>query len=108
VNDLDSLFKDRDQILKQVKEMQNGTLKQQSTLRDKEIRLEQLNRQLLSSNEKLNRLHSQQQNKREQVQQRLRELKDEYEILTGERNKIMEKIDHTEKMIKEMEIKVIF
>jgi kinetochore protein Nuf2 len=106
IMELDLLFKDRDQLLRQVKEVQDGTIKQQSTLRDKEIRLEQLNRQLTSTHEKLNRLHSQQQSKREQVQQRLKELKDEYEVLSTERNKIMEKIDHTERLIKEMEVKV--
>lgn len=107
LNDLDDLFRTRDNLNRQIKDLGDNSIKFQSSLRDKENRLEQVNRQLSSAHEKLSKLHSQQQSKREQVQTRLKELRDEYAQLSEERSKVMLKIDQTDKMIKEMEVKVI-
>lgn len=107
LNELDDLFRSRDNLNRQIKDLGENSIKFQSSLRDKENRLEQVNRQLHSAHEKLTMLHSQQQGKREQVQLRLKELRDEYAQLSNERAKIMLKIDQTDKMIKEMEVKVM-
>jgi kinetochore protein Nuf2 len=108
LGDLDELIHNRDGLSRQIKDLSDNSVKFQSSLRDKENRLEQVNRQLSSAHEKLTKLHSQQQGKREQVQLRLKELRDEYGQLSEERSKVMLKIDQSEKMIKEVEVKVIY
>jgi chromosome segregation ATPase len=106
LGELDSLIRTRDELARQVRDCQDMSNRQQSVLREVELRHNQVSRQVASSQEKLTRLHSQQQDKREQVQQRLRCLRQEYSTLTEERTKLAAKMDQTDRLIKDMEAKV--
>jgi chromosome segregation ATPase len=106
--ELEELFKTRNKLVTQTKDLYEQFAKNQSALKNSEILVEQLNRQLGSVSEKLSRLHAQQQAKREQVQERLKALRNDYASLSEERSKLSSKIDHSERVVKELESKVLY
>jgi kinetochore protein Nuf2 len=67
----------------------------------------QMRRQLSSQQEKIDKLNVQQTQKRSVIEESLRSLREEYEVVTKERNAVQDKIDTNERLIKEAETNVL-
>lgn len=66
-----------------------------------------LKRQVFAQQEKVDKLNQQQTAKRDVIEESLKSLHQEYDLISKERQAIQEKIDRNDKLVKEMETKVV-
>lgn len=79
---------------------------QQTAYNDLAIREQQLLRQLAAAQDKLSRLQTQQEQRRQQIGQRLTVLQAEYSQVAEERSRTMAKVEQSEKVVKDFEFKM--
>ena len=99
-------LKKQHEVKSQLQIEQDAIERQQTLLNDSTIREQQLLRQMGAAQEKLSRLQTQQEQRRQQIGQRLKQLQDEYAMVADERTKVILKIEQSEKVIKDFEAKM--
>ncbi len=102
----EAALKKRSEVLNRIQTEQVSIDTQQTDMNELTIREQQLLRQLTAAQDKLSRLQSQQEQRRLQIGQRLKTLQEEYSIVAEERTRVMAKVDQSEKVIKDFEIKM--
>ncbi|ORX86644.1 Nuf2-domain-containing protein [Basidiobolus meristosporus CBS 931.73] len=96
-----------DQALQQVDIEKEEIEKKEAELRDLTIKEQQLNRQLAASQEKINRLQKHQSIKRGSIENKLKSLREEYDVISNERTTVQAKIDDYRRIADEMEAKTV-
>lgn len=102
----EAAWKRADEAQRQCTELRDRAERQRADLRELEQRSGQLKRQHSLAAEKLGKLTSQQELKRQEFAERLTVLRKEYAGLSEERSNLATKMDNTDRIIKEMESKV--
>lgn len=103
---LQSDMRKMDEVLMRVREEKETIERQQIMAKDLAIKETQLNRQMMAAQDKLNRLQKTQQEKREKLHEKLQKLQSEYEVVAQERSAANLKIESSEKMVKDFEVKM--
>ncbi len=102
----DEIVKKRDSLTIQLQDDKEAINKKNVYLKDLELKEQQCKRQLAVSQEKHAKLLQQQEQRRNQIESQLATLRQDYTTLSEERARLINKMDQTEKMIKDMESKV--
>jgi kinetochore protein Nuf2 len=102
----DTMSKRCEDLVKQGNQLREQHLRQQSDLEELSVREQHLRRQLSLAQEKLARLTSQQEQKRQEFAERLAVLRRDYGQLSEERMALTAKMDDTDKLVKDMDQKV--
>ena len=103
----DEIVKKRDSLIIQLQDDKETINKKNVYIKDLELKEQQCRRQLAVSQEKYSKLLQQQDQRRSQIEIQLTTLRQDYSTLSEERSRLVNKMDQTEKMIKDMESKVI-
>lgn len=103
----DEIVKKRDSLIIQLQDDKETINKKNVYIKDLELKEQQCRRQLTVSQEKYSKLLQQQDQRRSQIETQLTTLRQDYNTLSEERSRLVNKMDQTEKMIKDMESKVI-
>ena len=102
----DEIVKKRDSLTIQLQDDKETINKKNVYIKDLELKEQQCRRQLAIAQEKHSKLLVQQEQCRSQVESQLNTLRQDYATLSEERNRLLNKMDQTDKMIKDMESKV--
>ena len=102
----DEIVKKRDSLTIQLQDDQEALNKKNVYIKDLELKEQQGRRQLAIAQEKHAKLLEQQQARRQQIEAQLATLRQDYATLSEERARLLAKMDQTDKMIKDMELKV--
>lgn len=102
----EAALKKRSEVLAQIQAEQESIDGQQTAMNDLIIREQQLLRQMAAAQDKLGRLQTQQENRRQQVSQRLKVLQEEYGVVAEERARVAAKVEQSERVIKDFESKM--
>lgn len=102
----DEIVKKRDSLTIQLQDDKEAINKKNVYSKDLELKEQQCKRQLAVSQEKHAKLLQQQEQRRGQIESQLAALRQDYATLSEERARLINKMDQTEKMIKDMETKV--
>ena len=102
----DEIVRKRDSLIIQLQDDKETINKQNVYIKDLELKEQQCRRQLTVSQEKYSKLLQQQDQRRSQIEDQLTTLRQDYNTLSEERSRLVNKMDQTEKMIKDMESKV--
>ncbi len=102
----DEIVKKRDSLTIQLQDDKEAINKKNVYLKDLELKEQQCKRQWTVSQEKHAKLLQQQEQRRGQIEAQLATLRQDYTTLSEERARLLNKMDQTEKMIKDMESKV--
>lgn len=102
----DAALRKRAEVLARTQAEQEAIDAQQTAMNDLTIREQQLLRQLAAAQDKLARLQAQQEQRRQQVGQRLQVLQDEYAAVAEERSRVTGKVEQSDKVIKDFELKM--
>jgi predicted nucleic acid-binding Zn-ribbon protein len=102
----EAALKKKSEVLSNIQTEQESIDAQQTTMNDLTIREQQLLRQLAAAQDKLSRLQTQQEQRRQQIGQRLKTLQEEYTIVAEERARVMAKVEQSDKVIKDFEFKM--
>lgn len=102
----DEIVRKRDSLIIQLQDDKETINKKTVFTKDLELKEQQCRRQLVVSQEKYAKLLQQQEQRREQVETQLSTLRQDYSTLSEERSRLINKMDQTDKMIKDMESKV--
>lgn len=102
----DEIVKKKDSLIIQLQDDKELINKKSVFIKDLELKEQQCRRQLSISQEKYSKLLQQQDQRRSQIESQLNTLRQDYDTLSEERARLINKMDHTEKMIKDMESKV--
>lgn len=102
----DEIVKKRDSLTIQLQDDKETINKKNVYIKDLELKEQQCRRQLVVSQDKHSKLLQQQDHRREQIQVQLTNLRQDYTTLSEERSRLINKMDQTEKMIKDMESKL--
>jgi kinetochore protein Nuf2 len=103
----DEIVKKRDSLIIQLQDDKETINKKNVYIKDLELKEQQCRRQLTVSQEKYSKLLQQQDQRRSQIEAQLATLRQDYSTLSEERSRLVNKMDQTDKMIKDMESKVI-
>lgn len=103
----DEIVKKRDSLIIQLQDDKETINKKNVYIKDLELKEQQCRRQLTVSQEKYSKLLQQQDQRRSQIEAQLTNLRQDYSTLSEERSRLVNKMDQTDKMIKDMESKVI-
>lgn len=104
----DEIVRKRDSLIIQLQDDKETINKKNVYIKDLELKEQQCRRQLTVSQEKFSKLLQQQEQRRAQIEIQLNTLRQDYSTLSEERSRLLNKMDQTEKMIKDMESKVNF
>lgn len=96
----------RDDIIQKVADEREIIDQKQILVKDLSIKETQLKRQMTSTSEKLSRLQKSQIERRERTQERLQSLNLEYKSVSEERVAALAKIEQSERMVKDLELKI--
>jgi kinetochore protein Nuf2 len=102
----DEIVKKRDSLMIQLQDDKEAINKKNVYIKDLELKEQQCRRQSTVSQEKYTKLLQQQDQRRSQIETQLTTLRQDYSTLSEERSRLVNKMDHTDKMIKDMESKV--
>jgi kinetochore protein Nuf2 len=102
----DEIVKKRDSLIIQLQDDKETINKKNVYIKDLELKEQQCRRQLTVSQEKYSKLLQQQDQRRSQIETQLTTLRQDYNTLSEERSRLVNKMDQTDKMIKDMESKV--
>lgn len=102
----DEIVKKRDSLIIQLQDDKETINKKNVYIKDLELKEQQCRRQLTVSQEKYSKLLHQQDQRRAQIEAQLSTLRQDYNTLSEERSRLVNKMDQTDKMIKDMESKV--
>lgn len=102
----DEIVKKRDSLIIQLQDDKETINKKNVYLKDLELKEQQYRRQSTVSQEKYAKLLHQQDQRRSQIEDQLTTLRQDYSTLSEERARLVNKMDQTDKMIKDMESKV--
>lgn len=102
----DEIVKKRDSLIIQLQDDKETINKKNVYIKDLELKEQQCRRQLTVSQEKYSKLLQQQDQRRSQIEAQLTTLRQDYNTLSEERSRLVNKMDQTDKMIKDMESKV--
>lgn len=102
----DEIVKKRDSLIIQLQDDKETINKKNVYIKDLELKEQQCRRQLTVSQEKYSKLLQQQDQRRSQIENQLTTLRQDYNTLSEERSRLVNKMDQTDKMIKDMESKV--
>ena len=102
----DAALKKRSDVLARVQAEQEAIDAQTTAMNELSIREQQLLRQLGAAQDKLGRLQSQQEQRRQQIGQRLKVLQEEYGVVAEERTRVTAKVEQSEKVVKDFEQKM--
>ena len=102
----DEIVKKRDSLTIQLQDDKEAINKKNVYIKDLELKEQQCRRQSTVSQEKYTKLLQQQDQRRSQIETQLTTLRQDYSTLSEERSRLVNKMDHTDKMIKDMESKV--
>lgn len=103
----DEIVRKRDSLIIQLQDDKETINKKNVYIKDLELKEQQCRRQLAVSQEKYSKLLQQQDQRRSQIEAQLTTLRQDYNTLSEERSRLVNKMDQTEKMIKDMESKVL-
>lgn len=103
----DEIVRKRDSLIIQLQDDKETINKKNVYIKDLELKEQQCRRQLTVSQEKYSKLLQQQDQRRSQIETQLTTLRQDYNTLSEERSRLVNKMDQTEKMIKGMESKVL-
>ena len=103
----DEIVRKRDSLIIQLQDDKETINKKNVYIKDLELKEQQCRRQLTVSQEKYSKLLQQQDQRRSQIEDQLTTLRQDYNTLSEERSRLVNKMDQTEKMIKDMESKVL-
>lgn len=103
----DEIVKKRDSLIIQLQDDKETINKKNVYIKDLELKEQQCRRQLTVSQEKHAKLLQQQDQRRSQIEEQLTTLRQDYSTLSEERARLVNKMDSTDKMIKDMESKVV-
>lgn len=102
----DEIVKKRDSLIIQLQDDKETINKKNVYIKDLELKEQQCRRQLTVSQDKYSKLLHQQDQRRSQIEEQLTTLRQDYSTLSEERSRLVNKMDQTDKMIKDMESKV--
>lgn len=102
----DEIVRKRDSLIIQLQDDKETINKKNVYIKDLELKEQQCRRQLTVSQEKYSKLLQQQDQRRAQIENQLTTLRQDYNTLSEERSRLVNKMDQTDKMIKDMESKV--
>lgn len=102
----DEIVRKRDSLIIQLQDDKETINKKNVYIKDLELKEQQCRRQLTVSQEKYSKLLQQQDQRRSQIEAQLTTLRQDYNTLSEERSRLVNKMDQTDKMIKDMESKV--
>lgn len=102
----DEIVKKRDSLMIQLQDDKETINKKNVYIKDLELKEQQCRRQSTVSQEKYAKLLQQQDQRRSQIETQLTTLRQDYSTLSEERSRLVNKMDQTDKMIKDMESKV--
>ncbi|KAI9019812.1 Nuf2 family-domain-containing protein [Hyaloraphidium curvatum] len=105
MKECESEMKRADETLKKVHDDKDKIEKKSATLRDLMVKETQLKRQVVTAQEKVQRLQRHQGMKREAAEIKLKKLKEEYSAISLERQNVQLKIDQNRRIAEEMEAK---
>lgn len=102
----DEIVRKRDSLTIQLQDDKEALNKKNVYIKDLELKEQQCRRQLSIAQEKHAKLLEQQHARRQQIEGQLGTLRQDYATLSEERSRLLSKMDQTDKMIKDMELKV--
>lgn len=103
----DEIVRKRDSLIIQLQDDKETINKKNVYIKDLELKEQQCRRQLTVSQEKYSKLLQQQDQRRAQIETQLTTLRQDYNTLSEERSRLVNKMDQTDKMIKDHESKVM-
>lgn len=103
----DEIVRKRDSLIIQLQDDKETINKKNVYIKDLELKEQQCRRQLTVSQEKYSKLLQQQDQRRSQIEVQLTTLRQDYNTISEERSRLINKMDQTDKMIKDMESKVL-
>lgn len=96
----------KSELINKVREERESIERQQILAKDLAIKEGQMARQLASAQDKLNRLQQNQEERRGKIKVQLKALQDEYQAVADDRNQCLSKIEQSDRLVKDFEMKM--